>query len=140
LIGSEADKNTAQEILNKSENKNSIIDSTGAFGLSELPALLEQLSLFIGVDTGVTYMADALNVPIIHIAGPIDISEQRPIGERVTIIQHKLPCVPCTYVFKAAYSCKRGDRICITSVDVLEIIEAAKKLLQGHKIQDSRYK
>jgi ADP-heptose:LPS heptosyltransferase len=140
LIGSKGDSETADKIFESINKKDRAVNATGKLRLTELPALIEKLSLFIGVDTGITYMTDALNIPTIHIAGPIDTSEQRPIGERVTIIQHKLPCVPCTYVFKAAYSCKRGDRICITSVDVLEIIEAAKKLLQGHKIQDSRYK
>ena len=129
FIGSKEDKETVNKVLVLVNKKNRIIDATGKFSLGELPALVEKLSLFIGVDTGITYMADALLIPIIHIAGPIDISEQRPIGENVIIIQHKFPCAPCTYVFKAAYSCKRSDRICITSVDVSEIIEAAKKLL-----------
>jgi len=129
LIGSETDKSTAQEILNMCENKDSIMDSTGVFSLSELPALIEQLSLFIGVDTGITYMADALSVPLIDIAGPSDMSDQRPIGENSLIIQKDISCVPCSHTFRAPYSCERGDRICITSVSVSEIVEAAKRLL-----------
>ena len=129
LIGSEADKKMAQEILKISNKKELIIDSTGVFSLSELPALVKRLSLFIGVDTGITYMADALMIPIIDIAGPSDMSDQRPLGKNTRIIQKNISCVPCSHAFKSPYSCKRGDRICITSVDVSEIIEAVKKLL-----------
>ncbi|MBI5050078.1 MAG: glycosyltransferase family 9 protein [Nitrospirae bacterium] len=130
LIGSDNEKDTAVKILSLSKNKNAIIDSTGMFTLSELPALIEKLFLFIGVDTGITYMADALLVPLIDIAGPSDMSDQRPLGKNSIIIQKDFPCVPCSHAFNAPYSCERGDRICITSVDVSEIVEAAKKLFE----------
>lgn len=129
LIGSKTDRDSAQKILDMSENKNAIIDSTGLFSLSELPALVERLSLFIGADTGITYMADALSVPLIEIAGPSDMSDQRPLGKGSIIIQKDISCVPCSHAFRAPYSCERGDRICITSVSVPEIIETAKKLI-----------
>ncbi|MBI5195241.1 MAG: glycosyltransferase family 9 protein [Nitrospirae bacterium] len=129
LIGSYQDKDAAHNIIDCITKKDRIVDATGSLNLSELPALIERLSLFIGVDTGIAYMADALNIPVIHLAGPIDTTEQRPIGGKITIIQHKLPCVPCTYVFKAAYACKRDDRMCVTSVSAVEIVEAVKKLI-----------
>lgn len=129
LIGSENDKKAASAIFNFTNKKDKVIDTTGKFTLKELPALIEKLSLFIGVDTGIIYMADALNIPIIHLAGPIDTSEQRPIGKDVIIIQEKLNCVPCTYVFKTAYICKNGSRECIEVIKIEDIIEAAKELI-----------
>ncbi len=129
FIGSKEDKETANKVLVLVNKKNRIIDATGKFSLGELPALVEKLSLFIGVDTGITYMADALLIPIIDIAGPSDMDDQRPLGKNTRIIQKDISCVPCSHAFKSPYSCKRGDKICITSVDVSEIIEAAKKLL-----------
>ena len=129
FIGSKEDKETVDKVLVLVNKKNRIIDATGKVSLGELPALIENLSLFIGVDTGITYMADALLIPIIDIAGPSDMSDQRPLGKKTRIIQKDISCVPCSHAFKSPYSCKRGDRICITSVDVSEIIEAAKKLL-----------
>lgn len=129
LIGSSHDSNTANMVLDLVSKKHRVINAIGRLSLSELPALIERLSLFIGVDTGITYMADALSVPIIHLAGPIDISEQRPIGEKVFIIQNKLPCLPCTYVFKAAYTCKMNTRECIKMIKIEEIVDAAKKII-----------
>jgi len=129
LIGSSQDKNKADIILNSTVHKDRIINASGMFNLRELPALIERLSLFIGVDTGITYMADALSIPILHLAGPIDISEQRPTGKNVKIIWNELPCVPCTYVFKAAYTCNNGTRKCITSIEIDDIVQAAKQIL-----------
>jgi ADP-heptose:LPS heptosyltransferase len=129
LIGSIYDTDVANRVLDLAIKKYKVINTTGRLDLNELPALIERLSLFIGVDTGITYMADALSVPIIHLAGPIDTSEQRPIGEKVFIIQNKLSCLPCTYVFKAAYTCKMNTRECIKMIKIEEIVDAAKKFI-----------
>ena len=130
LIGSEKDKDVADEILKSILYKDSIIDAVGKFSLQELPALIERLSLFIGVDTGVIYMADALNIPVIDIAGPSDMEDQRPTGKRVTIIQKKdIECVPCSHTFSAPYECRYGHRDCIVSVSIDEVFDSAKRLL-----------
>ncbi|MBI4838985.1 MAG: glycosyltransferase family 9 protein [Nitrospirae bacterium] len=129
LIGSNQDKNTAQKVIDSVTKKDRILDTTGLLNLSELPALIERLLLFIGVDTGIAYMADALSVPVIDIAGPSDMDDQRPTGSNCIIIKKDLPCIPCSHAFSAPYSCKRGDRLCITSVSAAEIVEAVKRFL-----------
>lgn len=129
LIGSEQDKNTANIILDAASKRDRIVNAAGRLSLKELPALIERLSLFIGVDTGITYMADALSVPIIHLAGPIDVSEQRPTGKNVKIIQQKISCSPCTYVFKTAHTCKTGTKECIEKINIEEIVDTARKIV-----------
>ena len=133
LVGSEHEIKAADAVLQTVGKKDRIINAVGKLRLKELPALLERLSLFIGVDTGIIYMADALSVPIIHLAGPIDTSEQHPVGKNVKIIQYKLPCVPCTYVFKATYNCKLRSRECINTIKTEDIVNAAKNLLPKHR-------
>lgn len=130
LIGNSQDRNNAEIIKASTKHKDRIINIAGLFNLKELPALIEKLSLFIGVDTGITYMADALNIPLINIAGPSNMEDQRPLGEKIMIIQEKeLKCVPCSHTFKAPYSCKIHNRACIEEVKTKEIVDAAKKLL-----------
>jgi len=129
FIGSRHDKEAADSILKFIEKKDDVINATGALRLKELPALLRRLSLFIGVDTGTVYMADALSVPIVHLAGPIDTSEQRPVGEKVEIIQAKLSCVPCTYVYKTATQCRLGSRECLRCINIQDIVGIARKLI-----------
>ncbi|HDZ62859.1 MAG TPA: glycosyltransferase family 9 protein [Nitrospirae bacterium] len=129
LIGSAADKDTADIILGNVGRGERVINAVGKFSLTELPALLERLSLFIGVDSGITYMADALSIPLINIAGPADMQDQRPTGEYAIIIRKEIPCVPCSHAFKSPYNCKLNTRECITAVSVEEICSAVKKIL-----------
>jgi len=131
LIGSAQDMNLADIISEKVEKKESIINMAGRLSLAELPALIERLSLFIGVDSGITYMADALSIPLINIAGPADMQDQRPTGENAVIIQKKLDCVPCSHAFKSPYHCRLNTRECITSVSVEEIYFAVEKIMAG---------
>lgn len=133
LVGSEQEIKTADTVLRAVAKRDSVMNATGKLQMNELPALIERLSLFIGVDTGITYMADALSIPLINIAGPADMKDQRPTGKNALIIQKiDLPCVPCSYTFKSPYYCKINTRGCIESVSPEEIYHAAKKLLSEH--------
>lgn len=129
LIGSETDRGVSDKILKTTGKRGMIIDAVGKFTIGELPALIQRLSLFIAVDTGVIYMADALNIPVIGIAGPADMQDQRPTGKKVVIIQKKLSCVPCSHTFKAPYSCRYGHRECITDITVEEVFEGVSRLI-----------
>jgi ADP-heptose:LPS heptosyltransferase len=129
LIGSGQDLNAAVRISDAVAKKEHIINATGKLSLAELPALIERLSLFIGVDSGITYMADSLSIPLINIAGPADMQDQRPVGNDTIILQKELECVPCSHAFKAPYECQRGDRECIKSVSIEEIYSVAVKMI-----------
>lgn len=129
LIGSEKDRDVSDKILKIMRRRDAVIDAAGKFTLAELPALMQRLLLFIGVDTGVIYMADALNIPVVDIAGPSDMADQRPTGGKVVIIQKNLPCVPCSHTFKAPYACSYGNRECVTDITVEEVFQGVSKLL-----------
>jgi len=129
LIGSGQDKDSAEMLCRSFSQKDRVITEVGKFSLAELPALLERLSLFIGVDSGITYMADALSIPLINVAGPADMQDQRPTGGGAVIIQNDLECAPCSHAFRSPYSCMLKTRECITSVSVDEIFSAAVKKL-----------
>ena len=129
LIGSETDRDVSDIILKTTEKRDMIIDAVGKFTIGELPALIQRLSLFIAVDTGIIYMADALNIPLVDIAGPADMEDQRPAAKKVVIIQKKLSCVPCSHAFKAPYSCRYWHRECITSITVEEVFEGVSRLM-----------
>lgn len=131
LIGSAQDRRDADEVIALLGDTARVIDAVGKFTLGELPALLERLSVFVGVDSGLTYMADACATPIVQIAGPVNIKEQRPLGKACVIITRDLPCAPCSHVFKTVQSCKIRTRECIESVTADEIYNATLSLLQA---------
>ena len=56
------------------------------FSLEEIPSLIASLDLFIAADTGLIHVADALNIPLIDIIGPVDPCEQAPAGPQRVII------------------------------------------------------
>ncbi|GAG36860.1 unnamed protein product, partial [marine sediment metagenome] len=104
------------------------VDSSQALSLIELAALLKYLKVFISVDTGPLYMANAMGTSVVDIAGPIDIYEQPPLGDKCAIVQKKLPCVPCSFVIKTARFCKEGHRQCVEDISVDDVFGAVKKL------------
>jgi ADP-heptose:LPS heptosyltransferase len=87
--------------------------------------------LFIGVDSGITYMADAVGTPLVSVAGPCNMRETRPLGQHVILLQRTdLPCAPCAHIFNAPYTCRVGTRACVEDISAVEIAEAALALLR----------
>ena len=128
LIGSADDKSEALSIAAQLPAA-AVINACGILGIAELPVLLQRLTVFIGVDSGVTYMADAVNTPIVSVAGPVDMQETRPLGNQVIILQRTdLPCAPCSHTFDAPYTCRVGTRACIEGIDARQIADAALAL------------
>ncbi len=127
FIGSEGESD--EIVKTQSIMKNKSINSSRKFSLSEIPALFKYLSLFISVDTGSLYIANAMDVPVVNIAGPIDIHEQPPLGDKCEIVQKKMDCLPCSFVIPPARFCKKGHRRCIEEISVNDVHIAVKKIL-----------
>jgi ADP-heptose:LPS heptosyltransferase len=128
LIGGGTDREQGDEIMRLLANDRTV-NSAGIFSLAELPALLTRLALYIGVDSGITYMADALKIPVIDIMGPADADDQRPTGEQAVVLRSKIACAPCSHAFRAPYQCGTGTRGCITDVDLPQIANLAMNIL-----------
>jgi ADP-heptose:LPS heptosyltransferase len=128
LIGTAEDRQIATELCSALPAGRAI-DTTGEFGLAELPSLLAGLDCFVGVDSGATYIADALGVPVVDFMGPADADDQRPIGQQAVVIRSPEPCAPCSHAFDAPYRCHLGTRACITDLPLFELQNKAIKLL-----------
>ena len=120
LIGAANDACEGAMLMEKFSRQR-VINGAGAFSLVELPELLMRLTLFVSVDSGIAYMADAVNIPVIDIMGPADPSDQRPTGANAIIIKTELPCAPCSHAFRAPYECKIKTRACVNNVDAQRI-------------------
>ena len=133
LIGGSEDRAQADEIIERvALSPGKVINSCGQFSLIELPLLLKRMTVFLGVDSGVTYMADTVGIPVVSVAGPCNMDETRPLGEYTVILQRKeLPCAPCAHIFRAPYQCHVGTRECITSISPAEISQAVLSVLEN---------
>lgn len=128
LIGTAADRETAQELLRQLPPMR-IQDTTGLFSLSQLPAVLARLDCFVGVDSGATYLADALGVPVVDFMGPADADDQRPLGPAAKVIRSVKPCAPCSHAFDAPYRCRLGTRACVRDAPLSEMIDGVSSIL-----------
>ncbi len=130
LLGGSVDSGRAEKMLEKIKAGDRLKNFCGRFGLDELPELIKRFSIVVGVDTGLIYMADALGVPLINIAGPSDMEDQRPTGGKCVIIQKReLFCVPCSHTFHTPYECREGHRRCVEDVTVDEVFEALSPII-----------
>lgn len=127
FIGSLDDKAVIEKTQRMMQNKS--IDASGYFKLHELPALLKELKLFISVDTGTLYMADALGVSVVNIAGPVDVNELCPLNDRSKIIQKKIYCIPCSHMFYVPNFCKEGHLKCLKEITKEEVFDVASELI-----------
>ncbi len=138
LVGSTADRPQAAAVIASASDRDRVVDATGSLGLAELPALLARFSVYVGVDSGVTYMADAVGIPLVSVAGPCNMAETRPLGAHAVIIQRDLPCAPCAHIFNAPYHCRTGTHACTKDVGTDEIVASVVRLLDETASNDSQ--
>lgn len=139
LFGGPGDVAQATEVLamlSRTGASANVVNTVGQYELAKLPGLLQQLKLFIGVDSGVTHMADALGVTIVCIAGPVDLEEvYQPGKSRQMLCAKELECYPCSTVFNTPGTCQRGDRACLQQLSAKSVLVAASNLLeQSHAL------
>lgn len=130
FLGSTLDKDLAEKA--KGVMKHNAIDSSGFFSLKELPALISLFKIFISVDTGPLYIANALGVPVVDIIGPFNVIEQLEIDKKCEIISKRPECFPCSHIIPTAHSCKTGARKCVLDItpdDVFQGVLNLKKRL-----------
>lgn len=129
LIGTPADRETADRLLSQLPAER-LHDTTGRYTLSQLPAVLATLDCFVGVDSGATYIADALGVPVVDFMGPADADDQRPIGQRAIVIRSAEPCAPCSHAFDAPYRCRLDTLACVRNAPLARVVSMVKESLQ----------
>lgn len=92
MLGGPADRERAAAI--RALAGDSLIDLTGQTTLGLCAALVEQTQLLIGVDTGLTHLGIALNVPTLALFGSTRpyLDPGRPTAR---VLYEKLDCSPC---------------------------------------------
>lgn len=127
LIGSSDDQALIDQTVNLVANKNNLIDGVG-FKIDQLKALIAKLKLFISVDTGPIYIAEAFYIPTIDILGPMAANEQPPKGKRHEIVE--LPNrQPQLHIMNArVYDAKEARRQ-IEEISVEMVIAKVDKLM-----------
>jgi len=130
LVGTAQDTDAAAELA-AGLPAQQLLDTTGQWPLAELPSLLAGLDCFVGVDSGATYLADAVGVPVVDFMGPANADDQRPVGPLAAVIGSDEPCAPCSHAFDAPYRCRLGTRACIVNAPLTAMADAAAERLRS---------
>lgn len=91
--------------------------------LREFMALLAQVDLVVGGDTGPLHIAAALGTPTISCYRATDSLRNGPRGGRHILLQAPMPCSPCL-----RKDCPDNEA-CSGSINVQEVVAAAQRLL-----------
>jgi lipopolysaccharide heptosyltransferase II len=105
----------------------SVLNLTGKTSLCETAGLLNRSKLLVSGDSGVLHIGVGLGIPTVSLFGPGISEKWAPRGKGHIVINHKLPCSPCTR-FGTTPPCPIGAK-CIQDISVDEVFTAAQKLL-----------
>ena len=102
-------------------------------------AILEQVDLFIGNDTGLMHIAAAVKAPTVAIFGLSNSKAWGPYTGEVepklaTVVQLGLPCMPCFYrdhLLGTPEGCATRD--CLAMLGTDPVVAAARKMLKRGK-------
>ena len=118
--GTKSDAGEISAMLAYMKASTPVINAVGMFGLDELKALIARMHMFVSVDTGPIYIAEALGVATVDIVGPMDEREQPSTGQRHAIVsverEHAELHVMNTAVFDYKEAIRQRDG---TTVDMV---------------------
>jgi len=130
IFGSRAERPLAEEIARSMKHTPVVV--AGETTLRELLALMAQCHLIVTNDSGPMHLAAALGVPLVAIFGSTDERATGPLGARVRIVKHRVPCSPC-----GLRECPIDFR-CLRDITVEEVFQATLELVKQWNITHER--
>ncbi len=100
-----------------------IINLAGKSSLTQTAAVIKYGSLLIGVDTGLTHMGIAFNVPTLALFGST-CPYSDTTRQNARVLYHKMDCSPC----RRSPSCD-GDFTCMKRLTIEEIMQNSAEVL-----------
>jgi ADP-heptose:LPS heptosyltransferase len=100
------------------------VDWTNQLGVVEIAALLEQASVFIGIDSGPLHLAGVLGVPAVGLFGPVSANLRLHPHARVTVVAGKVDCLGCHHRLTGHLHWKTGcpnDIACMREITAKEV-------------------
>lgn len=129
VIGGSRDGEEVEDMMRAVENQHGIISAPERFSIDELKALIAYAALFIAVDTGPIYIAEAFGTPTVDIVGPMDEREQPPYGDRHRIVVPPGPRVPQLHIMNTQVYDRKEARRQTEAITVAMVVEACEKLM-----------
>lgn len=128
VFGSDSDRSDIETMCKKIQDTSKVIDLGGALSLEELKACIDKMDMFISVDTGPIYIAEAFEVPTVDIVGPMDEREQPPQGKIHKIVVSPYRKEPIIHIMNARVYDKELARKSVHDISVDMVKEAVDSL------------
>lgn len=130
LLGGPKDGDEVAAVMGSIGHDTQIINCVNEFSLDQLKALVSKLDLFISVDTGPIYIAEAFGTPTIDIVGPFDEREQVPTGaEHLVVGVHEGNVQPQLSIINARIYDEQEARRQVEAISVQMVIDAVSQLI-----------
>jgi heptosyltransferase-2 len=94
IVGGEADVANVQKLRSLLAPASTMLAS--GLKLTQVGAIIEQATLFVGHDSGISHLAAAVGVPSLVLFGPTNPAVWRPLGEKVRILHGATEWTPQT--------------------------------------------
>ena len=124
FIGAPSDKTIYENIQYNEVLKIKPINLCGEVTIKDSLALLKEVDLLIGNDSGNLHMASSVNTPVIGLYGPMPFEKWKAIGENNILLKADLPCMPCSLKGE----CKH-NKACMNSITIEQVKDAIDKIL-----------
>lgn len=105
------------------------VDLRGKMSFTELAAFLSRCAVFVGLDSGVSYIADAMKVPTIVIQGSTNPVTSGPISDRVIHLFSKETGYEDCQKIRCHSNC-RHEVNCNTKITVDMVLEKLEPILE----------
>ncbi len=120
MLGGPADVEAAARIAAANPQ---IINMAGKSSLMQTAALIKHALLLVGVDTGLTHMGIAFNVPTVALFGST-CPYTDTTRENARVLYHKMDCSPCR-----RHPVCNGDFTCMARIEIDEIMQTLQQVM-----------
>ncbi len=125
LVGDRSDREFTAPIANALGNR--CLDIAGTPSLMETAAHIARCRLFVGNDSGLMHLAEAVGVPVVALFGPtVEAFGYFPSLPQSLVIERRLGCRPCSR--NGATPCPKGTVECLTAITPDQVAEAVASL------------
>jgi ADP-heptose:LPS heptosyltransferase len=124
VVGGPAEREAANALLAAWDDG---VNATGMLSVLETAAVLRECVLLVGLDTGTTHLAAAVDTPCVALYGGRDNPGRfDPLGDAHRILRHAVPCAGCRIILDP---CPLPDHPCMRGIETDEVIAAAMEAL-----------
>lgn len=105
------------------------VNMAGEISVRQAGAILHFCDVYVGNDTGIMHLANAVGTPCVVISPAIDWPGRwNPYGNKNIVLRRSVPCAGCHLRV-----CIKEEMKCLKGISVEEVVEACRKIIKKGK-------